>query len=364
MKNTILSSVHFSVLLLAFGVLSCTRAKRVEDDDVKKIVINVDAVHVYYLDSIYICYQNYYGDIIKLNLKSNMESWRYKSKFKRPSIANFTYGDTVYFNEWGGEISALDSNGKIIFTQVDPVTSYSNAIVGDGACLVTSGVHGILAMDQTNGSARWKINCSSASGTCDPFIEITEHELIVAGLGDRENNYLDNILSVDKDSGDIYWKKAINGRVITKLASDRSNLYFGILENSDPQGAGGRTSNKIICMDKDTGEIVWEKKYDFQHSTDFISYNGSLFLNGDRKILCVNVEDGNLLWTREEKIFLSTVAIYKNNLIVKIGNGIELASTKNGQTVFAIAEEVNAGPWVLNEKICYSSRGKFYLLKD
>ena len=135
---------------------------------------------------------------------------------------------------------------------------------------------------------------------------ITEDKQIIW----NENYYF--IKALDKETGKLLWERKFEGGVIREVSYHNGKLYFGVKRN-------GRNS-KLYVLDSKTGKIL--KEYNFN---EYVYKNGpfitrNIFLMASYiKMYAYDINSNNLLWSWSEKIFLDEKDTISSYPIIKDG---------------------------------------------
>lgn len=179
-------------------------------------------------------------------------------------------------------------------------------------------------------------------------------------MGDSLSFEYDNILSIDKSSGKENWTYRLKGEVITEIAVGKKNIFVGVKAPSSEK-ATFNDANYLLCLGKLSGKLIWKKQYEFTHGTEVLFKDDTLFFNSQDELYSVNVENGSLNWSKKFPPFVEILGVYKDNILLKRTDGIELVSPNNGNTQREIKAIINAGPWFLKNTLGYYSDGSIFI---
>ena len=179
------------------------------------------------------------------------------------------------------------------------------------------------------------------------------------------------LLAIDAETGKRLWKLKLQDGGISDLAYDKGYLYFSLYDRSYCMDVKTRefkwisdriieyhkaiiTEDKLIgwyyngdiikALDKETGKLLWEKKfegeiYDISYNNNKI-YTGIYYRNKDKSsMLIINSKNGNKL----KEIFVNDYIVFHYPFIIK-----NLILFKGFKHLYGINTKTNEIKWVFN----------------
>ena len=258
------------------------------------------------------------GEIVALNLTDGTESWRTQVGTEIGSSPAVGDGE-VFVHTIDDRLSALDvSDGRVIWTadnQMPLLTLRGTASPTYAQGVVFSGTAGgkIAALRGENGEPIWEQRLVLPEGRSelDRMVDVDASPLvsgsIVYGLA-----YQGNLVAFNRRDGRPLWQVQLSG--FQDMAEGYGQIY--VVDESD----------KILALDKETGEISWE-------SESFL-----------RRELTAPVAYSNYLVVGDGEGYLHFLAQRDGRMIARRkidGDGIRTKVTVAGDTVFVLANSGN-----------------------
>ena len=265
-----------------------------ELEDFIRVDLLEEVANVFDLDSNFLTYQNYQGDVVKVDLSNNRSKWKYNYGSNYPAIS-FLRGDSLLFiSDFGGDpIFTVDNDGKIIGTMTSELLLHTGKILVQGEDVFAESIFGILKFNSKTGKLNWKKKCLTSSTVCNIFMSEDEQNIYAGGMGDSVHIDYDNITCIEKSTGSNKWNYSFKGVAKTDLAVNDKYIFVGI-DNPFGNNISYSDNDYIICLDKHTGALVWKERYNFSHSSSFILKSSSLLFENVGEIVSINTIDGKL----------------------------------------------------------------------
>ncbi|MFQ5608551.1 MAG: PQQ-binding-like beta-propeller repeat protein [Candidatus Zixiibacteriota bacterium] len=188
----------------------------------------------------------------------------------------------------------------------------SPAVAGNllfiGSC---SGI--CYALDKNTGEEVWTFDAKGNSFHGDPVL--TDELLIIPTDDGFYDGSLGPIFAIHTSTGELEWRYDITS--LTQLGSGvTTDLYLqdgGIL--------GVTTTDRLVCLDRQTGELLWDFSSEFDPEANFWNSNPAVLdtlvyfggLNG--KVYCLDIRSGALLWTTDIGSRVNTSVVISENRI-------------------------------------------------
>jgi len=160
--------------------------------------------------------------------------------------------------------------------------------------LIIGTVDGILSLSLPDLETEWQ---KKKQGMVD-IPAVAESGVIFYASG--------NILeAIAADDDHKLWTKECETSVVSDLSLGRY-LYTAL------------ASNKVIAVDRDNGEIIWEYNMEFPVHGAVAEYDGRIYFGGtDSKIHCLSANDGQPIWDHQtEGIVTAAPIIYGRAVLV------------------------------------------------
>jgi outer membrane protein assembly factor BamB len=232
-----------------------------------------------------------------------------------PIIASpVVVGDTVYVPALEKMVALKADTGEVIWTQEAPVAGSTPAVFGE--TIVVGTTRGFMALDTETGEIRWKQKIAGLY-ISDEFFEssplILDDKVYVAtgtnirylypgrGVGELP---LRNVMCMDINTGQIVWKKDVYAEVSSSPAFSDDTLYV--------------SSESCIALDLD-GNIKWEYNHGYSLSSSPVIINGSAVVAAHNEFSgcsIIRIQQGNVLWSKEpEDMITAPPAAYGKKVV-------------------------------------------------
>ncbi len=198
----------------------------------------------------------------------------------------------------------------------------------------------LIALDVNTGSVLWsQLSMSSQSV---PAVE--NKRVYVSGLW--------WILCLDADTGEVIWHHdvklldflsypiVVDGRVIVGGGRPMSDIIW-TPENIEALERAEILARRVVCLDAETGEVVW--KFFAQDLACFSPayFNGRVYTNdGYRHIYCLDAQTGEKIWMkRMEWTSSSNLSLDGKRIFVATYNGLVCLDLETGETLWKFGGE-------------------------
>ncbi len=293
-----------------------------------------------------------------IDIESREVIWRHASPtpiFSSPAVA----GGRVYIGEGYHEHSdchlrCLDAKtGEQIWSFGTASHVESTPFISQGKLYFTAGADGIYCIDALEGQEIW--HYKNVHADMSPVVH-NGKSYFGTGYGDYR------IYAVDAQTGTEIWSKQMPYPVWGSPSAHENLVFFGLgrgnLSDSDPIPAG-----KIVALDTETGDIIWEHEAKDAVLTAIAVLNGNvIFGSRDGSVYCLRATDGKRNWqTGLGAPVVSSPAVTPDTVY---------AATKNGY-IYALATDNGKVKWEFNTRtvtrniVLYSSpavaNGRIYI---
>ncbi len=267
---------------------------------------------------------------------------------------------------------------------------------------------GVTAFDRRTGKERWRYRTAeqpyNGVGVWSTVSVDLDAQTVFATTG---NNYTDSagptsdsVIALDLRSGEVRWIRQVTTDDVFTLANARSqDSDFGtnpILFEADVKGArrrllgAGQKSGMFSVLDRDTGEIVWQRQV-----SDGSALIGGVFNNGaydgrsiimagnngppgpapdspDRprthpvgtsELVALDPATGDVRWQTELPAYVwAPITLADGVAFVAVDTELHAFDTKTGQQLFSLATEgtISSAPVVVGRRVYFGS-GLSYL---
>lgn len=255
-------SVHCFFVVILFSIISCHKAKDDQgnnstnsgNSDTTSNQVNIGGT-IYWTNE---------NKIRSLNLKTN--------KFIESPVLKYTAGN-----------------------------NYNAPLAFDSGLLYTAGRYGASCVDGSTGAIVWE--CTYASSAYSSSNYSVKNAVVISGslvyvVGYTGSNGQYALYAIDKRSGTVKWQKVTTG------ADDNSTLTTPVIDGEKIIVLGnndylfGNGLNRLICLNKNTGSVIWDKIYNAKFSSSLSVKNNVLYaVKGDTTaIMAINTMDGTQKW--------------------------------------------------------------------
>ncbi len=270
-----------------------------------------------------------------IDTESREVIWRYASPipiFSSPAVA----GGRVYIGEGYHQDSncalrCLDAKtGEPIWHFQTTSHVESTPFISQGKLYFTAGADGVYCIDALEGQEIWHYEDVHAD------MAPVEHNGKVyfgTGYGDYR------IYAVDAQTGNEIWSKQMPYPVWGSPSAYESLVFFGLGRGNFSDSAA-TPAGKVVALNVETGDIVWEHEAKDAVLTAIAIQNGSvIFGSRDGSVYCLRATDGEHHWQTELGApVVSSPAVTPD---------IVYAATKNGY-VYALSTNDGKVEWEFN----------------
>ncbi|MDE0468994.1 MAG: PQQ-binding-like beta-propeller repeat protein [Candidatus Poribacteria bacterium] len=273
-----------------------------------------------------------------IDTKTQKVLWRHASSipiFSSPAVA----GGRVYIGEGYHQDSdcrlrCLDAKtGELIWSFQTASHVESTPFISQGKLYFTAGADGVYCIDALEGQAIWHYKDIHAD--MSPVVH-KDKVYFGTGYGDYR------IYAVDAQTGAEAWSKQMPYPVWGSPSTDENLVFFGLgrgnFSDSAPVPAG-----KVVALDPETGDIVWEHEAEDAVMTAIAVQDGSVtFGSRDGYVYSLQSTDGKLNWkTHLGGPVVSSPAVTMDTVY---------AATKNGY-IYALSIDGGEVQWEFNTRI-------------
>ena len=272
-----------------------------------------------------------------IDTESRAVIWRHASPtpiFSSPAVA----GGRVYIGEGYHEDSnchlrCLDAKtGELIWSFETTSHVESTPFISQGKLYFTAGADGVYCIDALEGQEIWHYKAIHAD-----MSPIVHNDKVYFGTGYGDYR----IYAVDAQTGTEIWSHQMPYPVWGSPSAHENLVFFGLgrgnLSDSDPIPAG-----KVVALDTETGDIVWEHEAKDAVLTAIAVRNGSVtFGSRDGSVYCLRATDGKRNWqTGLGAPIVSSPAVTPDTVY---------AATKNGY-IYALSTDDGNVEWEFNTR--------------
>lgn len=287
-------------------------------------------------------------------------SWVYDAQ--APIAASPIIIDGTVFLAARGKMVALQAEtGNVIWSHKIPVMGSTPAIC-DGIIVVGT-TTGFVALDSETGELIWDtfIYESFYNTEYDPFDEffssspVIIQDRVYVGAGTnlepgtsgateevmRLRNPLKNIMCMDINSGEILWEVPLFGSMGSSPAFYDNILYF--------------SSATCYALDPDDGSILWRLSHPYPMSSSPVVVDDTVlisFYNEYGQCEVLRIQNGDTLWTREIEGSMSpTPAVSQGKVVVKTDMGdISALDIESGDLIWTrqLGNELLIKDWFIH----------------
>ncbi len=232
------------------------------------------------------------GKLYGLDQSDGSISWEFSSEGeKMKDLWDYYLSSPVFDTEYvywasgDGNIYALEaSSGELLWSFKTDGVVHASPVLSGNLLLVGSYDGNLYALDKNNGVLRWKFDTLGAEYFPEGAIQkavLVDDEVVYFGSRDY------NLYALELKTGRCLWNyREPKGWIIsTPLAVD-SRLFFG---TSD--------AHKYYCLDKKSGEIIWEVPLRMRSYGNAVPYDGSVYFGTfDGWVFGLSQETGDVIW--------------------------------------------------------------------
>ena len=256
--------------------------------------------------------------------------WRHASPtpiFSSPAVAGGrVYIGEGYHHDSDCHLRCLDAKtGEPIWSFKTASHVESTPFISQGKLYFTAGADGVYCIDALEGQAIWHYKDIHAD--MSPVVH-KDKVYFGTGYGDYR------IYAVDAQTGAEAWSKQMPYPVWGSPSVDENLVFFGLgrgnFSESAPIPAG-----KVVALDTETGDIVWEHEAEDAVMTAIAVQEGSVtFGSRDGYVYSLQSTDGKRNWkTHLGGPVVSSPAVTMDTIYAATKNGYIYALSTNGGEV-------------------------------
>ena len=267
-----------------------------------------------------------------IDTESREVIWRHASPtpiFSSPAVA----GGRVYIGEGYHQDSncvlrCLDAkSGEPIWHFQTASHVESTPFISQGKLYFTAGADGVYCIDALEGQEIWHYEDIHAD------MSPVEHNGKVY-FGTGYGNY--RIYAVDAQTGNEIWSKQMPYPVWGSPSAYENLVFFGLGRGNFSDSAA-IPAGKVVALNAETGDIVWEHAAKDAVLTAIAIQNGSvIFGSRDGSVYCLRATDGERHWqTGLGNPVVSSPAVTPDTVYAATKNGhVYALSTDDGEVVW------------------------------
>ena len=227
-----------------------------------------------------------------IDTESRKVIWRHNSPtpiFSPPAVAGGrVYIGEGYHQDSNCHLRCLDAKtGELIWSFKTASHVESTPFISQGKLYFTAGADGVYCIDALEGQQIWHYE-----GIHADMSPVAHNGTVYfgAGYGDYQ------IIAVDAETGREIWTRQMPYPVWGSPSVNENLVFFGLgrgtFSDSGPIPAG-----KVVALNTETGNIVWEHEAEDAVLTAIAVQNGYVFFGSrDGYVYCLQAADGQLNW--------------------------------------------------------------------
>ncbi len=277
-------------------------------------------------------------------------------------VAGRVYIGEGFHEDSGCQLRCLDAQTG------DPIWSFTTAshvestpFITKGRLYFTAGADGVYCIDALAGEQIWHFPAVHAD--MSPLVKDGK-VFFGTGYGDYK------IYAVDAQTGKEIWSQPMPYSVWGNPSSHQNLVYFG-LSTATFAESGPNPKGKVVALNIENGDIVWEYKAGDGVLTAIVVHNDYVtFGSRDGFVYTLKATNGEIHWTKPlGSPVLSSPAVTKNTMYVTSEAGmIYCLNIANGDVLWKYnARTIRAGlkfissPAIANEKLYIGSSDRYIL---
>jgi len=291
--------------------------------------------------------------IFKLNISNGTIIWK---KYSRGTYSNLTpkiYKDIILV---GGtdKLKAFDKDGKLLWSKITN-TKTIGLTLNDSILFNTRTGEGLFANNIKSGKEVWNIKPKyQMLSMSNPSIT---DSLLILGNFDYKENIGSHLTCININKRTIKWEIENDGYLNGKSIIENNNLIV----NSDSAYQKGFTK-KIDLL---TGKTLWKTNTNPVVFYKPKPFNNIIFVPSyENGIVCVNNQTGKILWKLNKEFYPDTELVFHKNVLFFGTIKRELIGiNKKGEIVFKSNFEYGIGNPFIYKNDVYINDGKGRLFK-
>ena len=226
---------------------------------------------------------------------------------------------------------------KLLFKSRTTGTNFQESCVAytNGMAYVTScathgpGFNKIFAIDTKNGTILW--DRTIGPGYVGPVID---GDIIYIGNYSHETDpFNEYVYALNRFTGAVKWKKNIPNGIPESILYNDTHLFFA--------------SDKVYCLDKQTGQTIWNYDLGSLSLTKPILKDGAFFIASSRgRMVKLDAKTGRSVWKK------NLAAGPWDNSITADGKGRLFLAIARNNTLNAYDEQTGARFWSFDLEAC------------
>lgn len=294
----------------------------------------------------------YFGSFNDKFYSANVDNGELKFQFQTgydPYFLPIIDDNRIYFSSFDLNIYCIDTLGNLIW-KIPTNERIKNSLIEDDSLIFASvRGDGLRALRKSDGKQVWYLEQDSQSlSTSQPIIY---HDKIFVGHWELDNK----ILAVNKNSGEVAW----SNKYPDYASSDPALSTQGLVISIDKYYKGGQ----VKMLDYKTGKEIWSVplKCESLHKpfTDNVNVIVSTY---DNKVVCIDNTNGKIKWIlnllNEENAHTRVCSFNQNIYFGTTKRNLYCVDITTGKTVFR--ESLNYGladPLIVQDKIYFPTGG-------
>jgi outer membrane protein assembly factor BamB len=212
---------------------------------------------------------------------------------------------TIYWASGDLKIHALNlKTNKYMESSAVQFTSGNNyyaPLAYDSGLIYTAGRYGTSCVDAVTGAIVWERRVGSIYFSAT--IPVTRNSVVISGnlayaIGYNGDTGSRILYAMDKRSGLVIWQKTTTGigdfSVMTTPVINGDQIIIPGNDRFD----GGLDQNRFICLNKNTGTVIWDKTFNAKFGSNFSVRNNVLYAytSDTVGVMAINTTDGTQKW--------------------------------------------------------------------
>ena len=273
-----------------------------------------------------------------IDIHSQKILWRQPSPtpiFSSPAVAGGrVYIGEGYHHDSDCHLRCLDARtGEQIWSFQTTSHVESTPFISQGKLYFTAGADGVYCIDALEGEQIW--HYPEVHADMSPVMHKGK---VYFGTGYGEYR----IYAVAAQTGAEVWSKRMPYPVWGSPSAEADIVFFGLGRGNFSESASN-PAGKVVALDAETGDIVWEYEAEDAVLTAIAVRNGAVtFGSRDRHVYSLRSTDGTVNWkTPLEGPVVSSPAVTSDTIY---------AATKNGY-VYALSADTGKVQWEFDTRI-------------
>jgi outer membrane protein assembly factor BamB len=243
--------------------------------------------------------------IVSYDLETKNEKWRIAIP-RGVEASGAAIRDTLFVGGLDGKLYSVNlPDGRINWTFDTKTEVVSEPLLDEGVLYFMAGSQSMYAVDGVSGKQMWSYSRQDTSsnmtvrGGSKPALV---GGMLYVGFSDG------SLVALNAQTGTEQWEITLNRN--TKFKDIDSSPVV-----SDDVLLINSYDDKLYCISKNKGEIIWSVPYGGS-STPLVIEDKVYTTSSRGELLALSKKDGSLLWKRDTKMGIYTDPINFNNLLV------------------------------------------------